>query len=234
LSKTAAVLVIDLGLTNCKVSVFDAAGQMLALESQRYPTYTPQAGWSEQRMEDWWTALHGTVHALHSRSALDAVDLQAIIVTAHMHALVALDRDLQPLLPCLTLFDQRAQAQAASLRSPDLFARTGARLEPYTPAAKIAWLKQQQPDLFRQVKYFVAPKDAIRIMLGGDPVTDPIDAAGTLLYNLGQRAWDRDLLEAIGVDPAQMPDISAPSAPAGRLSDSAATALGLTAGIRRR
>ena len=64
----------------------------------------------------------------------------------------------------------------------ETYRRTGGRLEGYTPAAKTAWLRTNAPDIFAATRLFVSPKDCLRIMLGGDPVTDPLDAAGTLLW----------------------------------------------------
>ncbi|NPV46390.1 MAG: hypothetical protein HPY69_05510 [Armatimonadetes bacterium] len=152
-----------------------------------------------------------------------------------MHDLVALDADLRPLTSCWTLFDRRAEESAAEVqrRLPpgEAYRRTGGQLEGYTPAAKITWLREHEPKLFAATRLFVAPKDALRIMLGGEPVTDPLDAAGTLLWNLEARAWDETLLAAIGARAEQLPEVREPWAEAGRLSSEAAEAFGLPQGL---
>ncbi len=229
------ILVIDVGLTNCKASLFDFTGRMLAASSTPYPTLNPRTGWSEQEPGAWWSALSHAVRDLLSAPQADSADVALIAVTAHMHGIVAVDANLQPLTTCWTLFDRRALDSAEALQrelTPErAFAITGARMEAYTPAAKIGWLKHHQPDVFARTALFLSPKDVLRVQLGGLPVTDPIDAAGTLLYDLTERAWSADIRAALGLPLEKLPSIEPSAGRAGALSLQAAAQLGLTAGI---
>lgn len=229
MTKTPAVLVIDVGLTNGKASLFSHIGSLIAWESQSYPTLTPQPGWSEQDPRDWWRVIQHCVKALVERST--HIDLTAISVTAHMHGLIAIDRDGHPITNCWTLFDTRATAEAEALRHVPAYAITGGRLEAYTPAAKIAWLKHHRQTVFDSVALFISPKDMLRIQLGGTFVTDPIDAAGTLLYNLRHGRWSDEILQAVGIPSDKLPAVHPSTASAGCLSKAAAHQLGLPAGI---
>lgn len=229
MTRPPALLVLDAGLTNCKASLYDLRAQRLAHASERYPTRSPAPGHFEQECDDWIAAFQAGLTQL--AEPLARVEVAAIIVTAHMHGLVGLDRDGTPVAPCWTLFDQRALLEAEAIRGaiPNSYAITGARLEPYTPAAKILWMKKQQPALFGRVHTFVAPKDALRVLLGGAPCTDPIDAAGMLLAELESGQWSPALVEAVGSPP--LGEIRAPWTGAGTLSSSAAARLGLREGI---
>ena len=229
------VLTLDVGLTNCKASLFDVEGALVAQQSRAYPTSTPRPNRSEQDPADWWSALASATRELLAMPTCAGRELLAVSVTAHMHGLVALDKDLRALTPCFTLFDRRADDEASEIQrrlSPgEAYKRTGGRLEGYTPAAKIAWLRRHEPEVFSATRLFVAPKDALRIMLGGEPVTDPIDAAGALLYNLHDRGWDDVLAEAVGIDTGQLPPVQEPWTDAGVLSADAAAAFGLSTGL---
>jgi sugar (pentulose or hexulose) kinase len=231
----AVVLTLDVGLTNCKASLFVTDGALLAQQSRRYPTATPEPDRSEQDPADWWATLAEATRDLLAMPESAGREILAVSVTAHMHGLVALAPDLRPLTTCWTLFDRRAEAAAAEVqrRLPlgEAYRRTGGRLEGYTPAAKIAWLRTHEPELFAAARLFVAPKDALRIMLGGEPVTDPIDAAGALLWNLETRQWDESLLAAVGARAEQLPEVREPWADAGGLSAEAAAAFGLPVGL---
>jgi xylulokinase len=230
-----AVLTLDVGLTNCKASVFGVDGVLLAQQARRYPTSTPQPDRSEQDPAHWWEALAAATRELLAMPGVGSRDILAVSVTAHMHGLIALDERLQPLTRCWTLFDRRAEAEAREVRRRlgpgEAYRRTGGRLEGYTPAAKIAWLQEHESDLLARTSLFLAPKDMLRVMLGGEPVTDPVDAAGTLLWNLPTREWDESLTAAVGARPDQLPEVREPWAEAGRLSPEAAGALRLPPGL---
>lgn len=230
-----AILTMDIGLTNCKAALWDVRGRMLHQAAQRYPTYNPQLDRSEQRLEDWWRALRKCCRAVKDQAHSQNLEIMAISPTAHMHGLVVLDANHQPLTTCWTLFDRRAQSVVPELVSilgeRTAYDITGGRLEAYTPAAKIFWLKHHVPEVFHRAACFLAPKDALRVMLGGELVSDPIDAAGMLLFDLGKGCWSPALLEAVGIQTDLLPEVRLPTELAGRLSLEAARQLDLPAGI---
>lgn len=225
-----AILIIDLGLTNCKASLLDMGAAPIAHRSVRYPTHTFEDGRSEQSPDDWIAAMYAAVTELAIAELRPKVNVVAIAVTAHMHAFVAVDAQGNAQGSCWTLFDQRAAQQAQEInRTVDAYAITGARLEAYTPAAKMLWMKQHLPGNFESAHCFLAPKDFLRVHLGGDFCTDPIDAAGMLLVNLASGAWSQELVRAAGLPP--LPEIRLASAFAGALRGDVAQRLGLPAGI---
>ncbi|RPI30770.1 MAG: hypothetical protein EHM70_13085 [Chloroflexota bacterium] len=234
-SKIHAILTIDIGLTNCKVSLFDLAGRLLGQVGSRYPTINPKPNWSEQRPGDWWKTIKKCNRALAAQPAWASVDILAISLTAHMHGMVAVDQERKPLTNCWTLFDRRAEQDVHDLNielgERTAYRITGGRLEAYTPAAKIYWLRRNQPELFARTACFLSPKDYLRQMLGGEQVTDPVDAAGTLLYDLRRQCWSNILLEAVGVDARRLPEVRPASMVAGKLGVQAARQLNLKSGI---
>ncbi|NLE45269.1 MAG: hypothetical protein GX620_11155 [Chloroflexi bacterium] len=229
------ILAIDIGLTNCKTVLFSHAGAMISRASVPYPTTTPGPGWVEQDPEDWWDGAVRGVRALRD-SAKDALDsVTAISVTGHMHSLVCLGPEGSALGRALVLGDQRGIAEAKQISDEvgmeRIYRLTGARMDASMPLAKIAWLRRNVPEIHAHARAFLSCKDWVRHRLTGDVSTDPIDACGTSLYDIQQRDWSPELMIIAGIRAEQLPHVADPCEIAGDLDATAATALGLAAGI---
>lgn len=228
-----AILIVDLGSTRVKSTLFSLQGQVLARAGDTYPTAAPRPTWAEQEPAHWWEA---TVRA--TREALrqsERCTVMGIGVTGQMHGLVALDRDGRTLGPCLTVQDRRAAEQVREIEDEAgarrTYAITGARLDAASPAAKLRWLARHRPTILERCIVWLPPKDYLRYRLTGEVATEPIDAAGTLLYDLGTNTWSDELAEAACVDPRHLPPLRPGHTPGGVLTREAAAALGLQAGI---
>ena len=229
-------LVFDVGLTKCKTVLFNQQGEVLARVSSPYPTYHPQPGWTEQHPQDWWQAVVTGTRHLSQQSASAMQSVRALSVTGHMHALVCLpEAPEQPCPPALVLGDQRSQPEAERLSAEvgveRIYHLTGARMDASMPAAKIAWLQKEAPEVYCKTRAFLSCKDWLRHQLTGEILTEPIDACGSAMYDIQQRLWSPELVEAAGVRPDQLPRIADPCAIAGRLSSAPARELGLPSGI---
>jgi xylulokinase len=230
-----SLLAIDVGMTNCKTVLFTCQGEIVDRAVIAYPTRHPQPGWVEQDPEAWWNTLRQGLTHLQQHSPQAMASVAAISVTGHMHSLVCLGPDGSALMPALVLGDQRGLVQAgrlsAQLGTERIYALTGTRMDASTPAAKLCWLREHAPEIHKRARAFLPCKDYIRHRLTGDMLTDPIDACGMSLYDVQQGKWSAELLAAVGISSAQLPEISDPCRLAGTLGDSAAQALGLRSGI---
>jgi xylulokinase len=229
------ILVFDLGLTNCKCLVFSTSGEILASASQDYSTVYPQEGWAEQDPQEWWwifCSLSREIWNLHPHLERS---VEAISVTAHMHALVCLDQVGNPLCNAIILGDRRSTKQAQAITSEvgldTIYRVTGARMDSSMPAAKICWLKENSPNTFLKTTLFTGAKDYLRGRMTGDRLTDPVDACAMSMYDLQNRNWSKQLCSVVGVDPVCLPEIVQPTSIAGILSHLAAQELGLQQGI---
>jgi xylulokinase len=229
------ILVIDLGLTNCKCLVFSASGVILAFASHDYHTSFPQAGWVEQDPQDWWQVICKLTREVWNRQSGLERTIDAISVTAHMHALVFLDQSKNPLGNAIILGDQRSLEQANAITNEVglemIYQVTGARMDASMPAAKIRWLKETSPAILSKTALFTGVKDYIRGRMTGDRLTDPVDACAMSMYDLHERSWSPQMCATAGVDIACLPEIVQPTSIAGILSHQAAQDLGLQEGI---
>jgi gluconokinase len=182
------VLALDVGSSSVRAQRFDARGLPLGtLRQDRYRTSDA-----------------AEVAAL-VRGVLDGAEPDA--VSCFAHSLVAVDRNWRALTPILGWRDTRSAAAAARLRrrldAEDVHARTGAYLHPSFWPAKLVWLAETEPEVFREAAWFVSFAD----YLHGAPETSLSMASSTGLLDLATQAWDEQLLGTLGLDAARLPRI---------------------------
>lgn len=234
MTRSELVLILDLGSSSCKASLFTADGRLAGYGSASYPERHPRPTWAEQRPEDWWAAAGQSTREALCLSASTPGQIVAIGVTGQMHGVLAVDGKGMPLTPCLTLRDRRAVVEAEEITAwlglDQVYHITGARLAASLPPAKIRWMRKHWPEIDRQAQAYLPPKDYLRLCLTGTIATEVIDAAGMLLFDLRSRTWSLPIVEAIGISPDRLPPVCAPWDRAGSLSDDAARHLGLLPG----
>jgi gluconokinase len=184
----AQVLALDIGSSSVRAQRFDERGNADG----------------ELRQEKYKTNDAAEVAEL-VRKVLDGHEPDG--TSSFGHSLLALDKQGKPLTPILGWRDTRSADAADWLRrrlDPDaVHARTGGFLHPSYWAAKLAWLAQAEPDVFRKADCFVSFVDYVR----GSRETSASIASGTGLLDLTTNDWDAELLDALGLDAARLPTI---------------------------
>jgi xylulokinase len=225
------LLAIDVGLTNAKAVLFDGNGVMRARTSVLYPTRRTGPDAVEQDPSAWWGAIAEAVRGLDTDLRKQVM---AMGVTAHMHALVALGRDLRPIGPSLVLGDRRGAHDATAISERvgphEVYSITGAELDASMPAAKARYMSRRDPDAWGDVTCLLGCKDYVRYLLTGELASEPIDACATSLYDIRSGKWSEPLLEAAGVRLEQLPPIVLPWEMAGAVLPDVASTLGLRVG----
>ncbi|KAF0676959.1 xylulokinase [Profundibacterium mesophilum] len=221
---------LDLGTSGLKALLIDADQKTCAEASAPLTVSRPHPNWSEQDPADWIAAARSAIGRIAAHT--DLSQLVGIGLSGHMHGATLLGANDEVLRPCILWNDTRAHAQAARLDADPAFREiTGNIVFPGFTAPKLAWVAENEPEIFARISRVLLPKDYLRLWLTGEHVTDMSDAAGTSWLDTRERDWSGDLLEATGLSRAQMPALVEGSAPAGRLRVSAAEACGLPAGI---
>ena len=196
---------LDVGTTGIKALRISAEGEVLARAEKPYPLSTPQLGWVEQDPEDWWSAAEAAL------AEVGGDGLAGIGLSGQMHGLVALDGSDRVLRPAILWNDQRTGEECAEIESrvglQDLVRLTGNRALPGFTAPKLLWLRRHEPDVFARIAHVLLPKDYVRLRLTGEHATDVADASGTLLFDVANRGWSAELLEAL-----ELPDEWVPQA----------------------
>ncbi|MFI6638910.1 xylulokinase [Streptomyces sp. NPDC050504] len=233
----SVVVGVDSSTQSTKAACVDAAtGRLLAVGRAPH-TVTGEGGARESDPEAWWRALRTAVAAGLAEAAVPASRVVGIAVAGQQHGLVALDGSGRPLRPALLWNDTRSAPQAAALTDalggPDAWTRrVGSAPVAAVTAAKWQWLRENEPAVAGATAAVRLPHDFLTERLAGVAATDPGDASGTCWYAHGAGAYDRDVLDLIGLDHALLPDVAPTGATrVGPLTPRAAEALGLPAGI---
>ena len=232
---TGHILGIDLGTSSVKVLLATETGWVLGQGSAEYPIHRPHPGWAEQDPDDWWQATVTAVRRALASVEGSSVSVSAIGLSGQMHGTVLLGEGGQPLAPAVIWPDQRSARQVREITdligAERLIELTGSPVATGFQAATVRWMQRERPGLWRQTCLILLPKDYLRYRLTGEPHTDPSDGSGALLLDVRRRDWSSQMLEALEIDPAQLPPVQASTAVAGQLSRHAAAALGLPPGI---
>jgi len=212
---------IDVGTTAVKAIAIDPDGDVLARAEESYELSTPQPGWAEQDPDDWVRA---------AERALSRLDATAVGFSGQMHGLVALGEDHVPLRPAILWNDQRTSAECAEIERrlglERLIGLTGNRALTGFTAPKLLWLRAYEPEVYPRIRSVLLPKDYVRLKLFGERAIDVADASGTLLFDVAQRRWSSEVLEALEIPGEWLPPVHESPAIAGA-GDQAAGALGV-------
>jgi xylulokinase len=197
---------LDVGTTGVKALALSPDGEVLVTATRGYPLSTPQAGWAEQDPEDWWQAADAALAEVAA-----AREVAGIGLSGQMHGLVALDDAGQVIRPAILWNDQRTAAECAEIESrvgaERLVELTGNRALTGFTAPKLLWLRHNEPDGYARIARVMLPKDYVRLRLTGEWAIDASDASGTLLLDVGRRAWSEDVLEALELPAAWLPPV---------------------------
>ncbi|NDJ85630.1 MAG: xylulokinase [Chloroflexi bacterium] len=228
------LLGLDISTTGAKALLIDTNGAVVASHTVPQSVSTPQPLWSEQDPADWWENMVQAVQAVLGRTGL-ADSVMAIGITGQMHGLVCLDKTGEVLRPAILWNDQRTGAEVetitAKIGAQRLIELTGNQALTGFTAPKLLWVRKHEPKVYEQIAHILLPKDYIRFRLIGDYATDLAGAAGTLLLNVAERRWSHEVLAALEIPDDWMPRTHEGTAVTGKVSQAAAEATGLPAGI---
>ena len=228
-----SLLGIDVGTSGCKAAVFSEDGRLLDLAYEEYDYDCPRPGWAEMDSPGIWSLVKRTIAKAAAGTHGDPV--RAMCVSSLGESVVPVTFDRKVLGPALLNFDIRGEEYLEGLRGridPELLYRVnGNTLSNQFTLTKLKWLKQHQPDLYRQADLFLPWSGFIAFMLGADARTDYSLANRTLLFDLEQQDWSERLLDLAGLDRQKLPATVPSGAVIGALAGGIAAELGLPAGI---
>ena len=196
----------DIGTSSVKASLVDAeTGKTIA--SAQYPDaeapiITKQAGWAEQEPQMWWEELKQATARVAEKAGGSLDDVAAIGISYQMHGLVCVDKDGNALRPSIIWCDGRAvpygnkafdgighdECLEHLLNSPGNFT-----------AAKLAWVKENEPELFAKIDKVMLPGDYIAMRLsGGDKKTTVSGLSEGMFWDFKENRVSRAVMDFYG------------------------------------
>ena len=228
----------DIGSSSVKASLVNAETGV-CIASAFYPKVEAeiiavQPGWAEQKPEMWWQNLKLATAAVMEQSAVSAEQIAAIGISYQMHGLVCVDKDLQVLRPAIIWCDSRAVGYGQKaletlgesvclshlLNSPGNFT-----------ASKLAWVKENEPDIYARIYRIMLPGDYIAMRMTGEVCTTVSGLSEGMFWDFKNNRVADFLMEYYGFDKSLIPDIRPTFSEQGRMTAAVAEELGLRAGI---
>ncbi len=232
------LLGIDLGTSSIKVSVTDSQTQK-CLASAQYPEteseiIAVQPGWAEQSPEMWWEHVQQSIVICNARKLYDPKNIGAIGIAYQMHGLVVVDKDQKVLRNSIIWCDSRAveigneafdaigndKCLSEMLNSPGNFT-----------ASKLAWVKKNEPAIYKEIDKIMLPGDFISMQLTGEITTTISALSEGIFWNFKNDEISEDLMKYYGFDKNLIPDVRPVFSEHGKLKPEIAGSLGLSAGI---
>lgn len=230
----AYILGVDIGTSGTKTVLFSEDGCPIASATYEYPLYTPQNGYAEQDPTDWWFASYNGIKDVIAKSGVCVEDIKGIGLSGQMHGLVMLDKDNKVIRKSIIWCDQRTGKEVEFMNEKigvDKFIKITAN-PPITgfTAAKILWVKNNEPDNYEKCRHILLPKDYIRFMLTGEFATEVSDASGMQLLDIPKRDWSDEILADLGIDKSLLAKVYESPEITGTITKSVAELTGLAVG----
>lgn len=231
------LLGIDVGSSSVKASLVNAEnGKCVAADFSpkvEMEITALKAGWAEQHPDSWWNNFKAALKNILSESGVNSRDIKAIGISYQMHGLVLVDKNQQVLRPSIIWCDSRAvsygekafkgigeeQCLSHLLNSPGNFT-----------ASKLAWVKENEPELFAKIDKIMLPGDYIAMKLTGDITTTVSGLSEGIFWDFKNNCVSEDILGYYGFDKSVIPNILPTFSEQGKVTVAAAAELGLAEG----
>ncbi len=212
------ILAIDQGTTSTRAIVFDEHARPVATAQEELNQIYPAPGWVEHDPEEIWRATVSVCRDALAKARLDAAGMAGIGITNQRETVVVWERATgRPIHNAIVWQDRRTSDVCARFREaglePEVNERTGLLLDPYFSATKIAWILDTVAgarDAAEAGKLAVGTIESFLLWrLSGGKVhrSDATNASRTMVYNIRHQRWDLDLLRAVGVPYAMLPEV---------------------------
>ncbi len=231
------LLGFDVGSSSVKASLVDADSGAIAATAffpdHEAPIKAVKAGWAEQDPQMWWENAKLSLRKIMAETGATGDDIRAIGISYQMHGLVCVDRDHNVLRDSIIWCDSRAvpygdrafadltadQCLSHLLNSPGNFT-----------AAKLAWVKENEPDTFQRIYKIMLPGDYLAMKLSGEINTTISGLSEGIFWDFVDKKPAQFLLDYYGFPASILPDIVPTFAVQSQVSEAAANELGLKAG----
>jgi xylulokinase len=225
---------VDTSTTATKAVLLDVEGSIVAVGRSEYGFETPHPLWSEQSPDLWWRATVEAIAEALGAGGVAGHEVTGVGLTGQMHGLVMLDEKGSVLRPAILWNDQRTQEECDEIRDrvgrSRLLEITGNDALTGFTAPKILWVRNHEPDVFDRTSHILLPKDYVRLRLTGAYAVDRAGGSGTILFDLSNRDWSREVVDALDIPHAWLPETFEGTAMTGTVSAEASRLTSLAEG----
>lgn len=210
------VMAFDAGTTSNRAILFDHSGEIVSVAQQEFPQIYPKPGWVEHDPMDIWSTQSGVARQVIEKAGIKPADVAAIGITNQRETVVVWERDTgRPVMNAIVWQDRRTASVCDELKDRGLETmvrdKTGLVIDAYFSGTKVAWIldhvegararAEKGELLFGTVDTWLIWK----LTDGKAHVTDYSNASRTMMFNINTLDWDDELLAALRVPRAMLP-----------------------------
>lgn len=212
------ILALDQGTTSSRAIIFDRQGSIVAQSQREFEQIFPRPGWVEHDPDEIWSSQSGIIAEAVARAQIASSSLAALGITNQRETTIVWDKaNRKPVYNAIVWQDRRTAQYIDKLKADGLEEmfrkKTGLVLDAYFSASKLAWIldnvdgvreRAEAGELaFGTVDSWLVAK----LTHGEVHVTDVSNACRTMLYNIHEHCWDKDILEILNIPASMLPEV---------------------------
>ena len=216
------ILALDQGTSSSRAIVFDRNGQTRAVAQKEFTQIFPKPGWVEHNPMEIWSSQASVIAEAITSIDINGLDIAGIGITNQRETTIVWDAETgEPVYNAIVWQDRRTSEYCDSLKAEGLTdkirSKTGLIIDAYFSATKIRWILENVPgarEKAEQGKLRFGTVDTWLIWMltrGEVHVTDVSNASRTMVYNIHELCWDKELLELFGIPESMMPQVKSSS-----------------------
>ncbi len=213
--KPSYILALDIGTSSVRAALYDFAGNVLPetmVKNERQLTQTEDGG-AEIDANEAFAQIVRVVDDVLKKAGKIAGEIEYVAASAFWHSLVGVDKNGEPTTKVFGWADTRSRKQVAVLRENlnenKTHNRTGARFHSSYWTAKLLWLRQEQPKVFRKTARWLSFSDFLSLKFFGETTTSVSMASGTGIFDIRKCIWDEEILKFLKLGKENLPEIVA-------------------------
>ena len=223
---------LDLGTTALKVALFDNGGTLLAVSAKEYSLMTPKVNFVEGDPEIYWNAFKDGLADLKAQYPIQEQDSLALAISAQGETLLCIDKEGKSLRNAIVWMDNRAVKEAremeAQFGNETCYQVTGqVSFEPCWPAAKILWLRRNEPEVFAKTYKFLLIEDYFIYRITGLFATEGSLVCSSAYWNITTKKYWPEMLKFVGIEEEQLAPVYESGEVVGKVRPEISKELGL-------
>lgn len=216
------ILALDQGTSSSRAIVFDELGQTRAVAQKEFTQIFPQPGWVEHNPMEIWSSQASVIAEAITSIDINGLDIAAIGITNQRETTIVWDAETgDPIYNAIVWQDRRTSEYCDTLKSQGLTdmirSKTGLIIDAYFSATKIRWILENVPGARQKaeqgrLRFGTVDTWLIWMLTRGEVhVTDVSNASRTMLYNIHDLCWDKELMALLGIPETMMPEVRSSS-----------------------
>ncbi len=228
------VVGVDVGTTAIKSAIFDENGVIKGSCTKEYTLKTPKSQWVELDANAYIEAFRGSLESMFESAQVQREDVASLALSAQGETLFFLDEKGNHLRDAIVWMDNRAANEAERLQEKlggrEIVHKVTGQVEMCAtwPASKILWVKENQPDVYKMTSKFLLIEDLFIYLLTGKFVAEDSLLCSTMYFDINTRTYWKEMLDALGISEAQLPEIRESGTEVANISPSGAAMFGLS------